>query len=228
QAPSAKAGMQRFVWDLRYAPPEGFPRSYPISAIYRNTPTVPQGPAVLPGEFTIKLSAGGKQITEPLTIKMDPRVTTPSAGIAKMFEVSFGSYEGIRKIREAQAEIRSLRARLQSLKGQAGQGAVADALDEFDKKAAALNPAPGGQGQGGFGGAGGGEQTFARLAAEFNVIMAIAESADAEPTAQAIAAYNESRKSLGDLLARWNEMKNKGLNDLNEKLRRANMSQVKL
>jgi photosystem II stability/assembly factor-like uncharacterized protein len=228
QAPSAKAGMQRFVWDLHYAPPEGFPRSYPISAIYRNTPTVPQGPTVLPGEFTIRLSAGGKQVTEPLTIRMDPRVTAPPAGIAKMFEVSFGCYEGIRKIREAQAEIRSLRARLQSLRGQAGQGAAADALDEFDKRAAALDPAPGGPARGGPPAAPAGEQTFTRLAAELNVIMAIAESADAEPTAQAVAAYDESRKSLGDLLARWDEMKNKGLNDLNEKLRRANMPGVKL
>ncbi|MFP5264586.1 MAG: VPS10 domain-containing protein [Blastocatellia bacterium] len=228
QAPSAKAGMQRFAWDLRYAPPEGFPRSYPISAIYRDTPTVPQGPLVLPGEYTVKLSAGGRQMAEPLTIRMDPRVTTPPAGIAKMFEVAFGCYEGIRKIREAQAEIRALRARLQSLKGQAGQGAAADALDEFDKRAAALDPAPGGPGRGGPPAAPAGEQTFARLASELNVIMAIAESADAEPTAQAVAAYDESRKSLGDLLARWDGMKSKGLNELNEKLRRANMPVVKL
>ncbi|HVG21965.1 MAG TPA: glycoside hydrolase, partial [Blastocatellia bacterium] len=229
QIPSAAAGMQRFVWDLRYAPPEGFPRSYPISAIYRNTPSVPQGPLVLPGEFTVKLSAGGRQLSEPLTIRMDPRVATPPEGIAKMFEVSFGSYEGIRKIREAQAEIRKLRAQLQSLKGQAGQAPVADALELFDKKAAALDPSTAGAGRGGFAGAAataGGEPTLARLAVEFNLIMAIAESADARPTAQAIAAYDESQKSLGDLLARWNEIKNKDLDDLNGKLRQANMSQV--
>ncbi len=40
---SAKAGMQRFVWDLHYPPPEGEARSYPISAIYHDTPTRPAG-----------------------------------------------------------------------------------------------------------------------------------------------------------------------------------------
>ncbi|MBO0725266.1 MAG: glycoside hydrolase, partial [Blastocatellia bacterium] len=35
---SAKAGAQRFVWNLRYPSPQGFPRTFPISAIYRDTP----------------------------------------------------------------------------------------------------------------------------------------------------------------------------------------------
>jgi photosystem II stability/assembly factor-like uncharacterized protein len=227
QIPSARAGMQRFVWDLHYALPEGFPRTYPISAIYRNTPTVPQGPTVMPGEYTIKLSVSSKSYTEPLTVKMDPRVTTPREGIAKMFDVSFGSYEGIKKIRAAQAEIRSLRAQLKSLRERAGQGAVADALDALDKKATAIDPVAGVAGRGGSAG-GGGEMIFARLAGELNTLMAIAESADAQPTTQAVAAYDDSQKSLENLLARWNEIKSRDLNDLNEKLRQANLSQVKL
>lgn len=225
---SAKAGMQRFAWNLRYAPPEGFPRTYPMSAIYRNTPTAPQGPTVLPGEYTIKLTVNGRQLTEPLTIKMDPRVQTPPEGIAKMFEVSFGSYEGVKKIRAAQAEIRSLRRQLQSIKERAAQAEIASALDQFDKKAAALDGGIGGAGQGAAARVGGAsEPTFARLAGEMNTIMEIAESADAQPTAQAVAAYNQAQKTLGNLLGRWNEIKSKDLNDLNEKLRRANIPELK-
>ncbi|MFN6203508.1 MAG: glycoside hydrolase, partial [Acidobacteriota bacterium] len=37
---AASAGMHRFRWDLSYPPPEGFPRSLPISAMYRRTPAV--------------------------------------------------------------------------------------------------------------------------------------------------------------------------------------------
>src|SRR5262249_43300853 len=37
----AKAGAHRFVWDLHYASPEGARRSYPMTAIYRNTPSEP-------------------------------------------------------------------------------------------------------------------------------------------------------------------------------------------
>src|SRR5262249_59039129 len=120
---SAKAGAQRFVWNLRYPSPEGFPRTFPISAIYRDTPSQPEGPLASPGEYTVKLTAGGKQFTQPLTLKMDPRVTTPPAGTAKMYEGSMRCYEGIVKNRSAQAEIRKLRAQVRGLKGDEGRGA---------------------------------------------------------------------------------------------------------
>ncbi len=217
---STKAGMQRFVWDLHYAPPSGFARSYPISAIYRNTPTVPMGPTVLPGNYSIKLTVNGKSYTEPLTVRMDPRVAAPPEAIAKMFEVSFGSSEAIKKVRGLQDEISGLRAQLQKLKEGAGQGAVRDAVESLDKKAAALDGGPGGAGRAA---GGGGEQTLARLATEFNTIMGIAEGADAAPTAQALAAFNQSQKSLNDMVARWNEIKTREVSDLNEKLRQAKL-----
>ena len=89
--------------------PKASARSYPISAIYRNTPTVPMGPTVLPGQYSVKLTVNGKSYTEPLTVKMDPRVTTPPEGLAKMFALSFGSSEAIKKIRGLQADISTLR-----------------------------------------------------------------------------------------------------------------------
>lgn len=216
---STKAGMQRFVWDLHYAPPAGFPRAYPISAIYRNTPTVPMGPTVLPGQYIVKLTVNGKSYTEPITVRMDPRVTTPPESIAKMFEISFGSSEAIKKIRGLQAEVSSLRAQLQKLKENAGQGAVRDAVESLDKKATALDGGTGGAARAG----GTADQSLARLATEFNTIMGIAEGADAAPTAQAIAAYLQSKKSLDEMAARWNETKTRDLSDLNERLRQANL-----
>jgi photosystem II stability/assembly factor-like uncharacterized protein len=227
QSLSAKAGMQRFAWDLHYAPPEGFPRSYPISAIYRNTPTVPLGPAVLPGSYTVKITVNGKSYTEPLTVKMDPRVATPPEGIEKMFEVAFGSYDRIRKIRAAQAEMRRIRDQIQSLKGRVTDSAITSTLDGLDKRAATLDGTASG-GRGGPGGGGGGELTFARLAADFNTIMGIAEGADARPTQQAADAYNQSQKMLDNLLARWEEIKSKDLGELNAKLAQANLPPVKL
>ena len=47
--------MQRFVWDLHYAPPEGFPRTFPISAIYHDPPSDPEGPLAPPGIYTVRL-----------------------------------------------------------------------------------------------------------------------------------------------------------------------------
>ena len=71
---STAAGLHRFVWDLHYPPPAVLERSYPIAAIYRNTPAEPRGPWALPGEYTVRLSVGGRTLTRPLRLKMDPRV----------------------------------------------------------------------------------------------------------------------------------------------------------
>ncbi|HEY2942632.1 MAG TPA: glycoside hydrolase [Vicinamibacteria bacterium] len=71
---SAAPGLHRFVWDLHYPPPAVLERSYPIAAIYRNTPAEPRGPWALPGAYTVRLTAGGRTLTRPLRLKMDPRV----------------------------------------------------------------------------------------------------------------------------------------------------------
>src|SRR5207253_1110227 len=134
----AKAGMQRFVWDLHYPPPEGVTRDYPISAIYYDTPSAPLGPTVLPGVYTVKLTVGGKNFTQPLVVKMDPRVKTPAEGLASMFNISMRSYEGMKQVNVALIEARNLRSQLKSLLERAGQGAPADAIKSLDQKAAAI------------------------------------------------------------------------------------------
>jgi hypothetical protein len=213
--------MQRWVWDMRYAPPAGFPRSFPISAIYRNTPSQPLGPRALPGEYTVKLTVGGKTYAQPLIIKMDPRVTTPPEGIAKMNEISLRSYEGISKVRAAQAEIRQLREQLKAAKEKAGQSPVAETIAALDQKAAAMEGAPGG-----FGPRGGGGTGLARLAGDLLTVMNLVEGADAMPTSQAVAASEQLQKSLSETLSRWGEIKDKDVKSLNAQLRQANLPAI--
>src|SRR3954467_11264849 len=67
----ATGGMHRWVWDLRYTTPTATRYEYPISAVPHNTPRTPQGPLALPGTYTVRLTAGGKTMTAPLTVKMD-------------------------------------------------------------------------------------------------------------------------------------------------------------
>ncbi len=64
---STAKGMHRWVWDLRPTPqaPSGGPGG---GGFRRGASTV------LPGNYTVKLTAGGKSYTQPLVIKMDPRV----------------------------------------------------------------------------------------------------------------------------------------------------------
>ena len=85
--PSSK-GLHRFVWDLRYPPPDAFQRDLPISAIYRDTPREPLGVLALPGSYLVKLTVGGRSYTQPLTVKMDPRAAITAAGLLRQFTLA--------------------------------------------------------------------------------------------------------------------------------------------
>ena len=67
---STAAGMHRWIWDLRPTPP---PR--PSGGGGGGGGGFGRGgvSAVLPGTYTVRLSASGKSYTQPLTVKLDPR-----------------------------------------------------------------------------------------------------------------------------------------------------------
>jgi photosystem II stability/assembly factor-like uncharacterized protein len=230
QVLSAKAGAHRFVWDLHYPPPDG-PRQVPMTAIYHDTASEPHGPCVRPGTYTVWLTAGGLSYTQPLTVKMDPRVPTPAEGLAHQFALSMQCYDGMREARAAQGQIRKLRAQITDRRGEAGDGPVADALTALDRKAAALEgPEFGGRGRGGRGGRGGqsGGESLGRVAGELGPLLRVLQGADMTPTTQVVAAVTAARKSLDDLLKRWVEIKDKDMKAANEQLKKAGLGELKL
>jgi hypothetical protein len=88
QALSSEAGMHRFVWDLHHARPTGMRASFPIAAVYRNTAREPNGVWAHPGTYSVRLTANGKAYTQPLILKMDPRVKTPAPALLQQFTLS--------------------------------------------------------------------------------------------------------------------------------------------
>jgi hypothetical protein len=94
-APATTAGMHRFVWDLHYPPPATDAFSFPIAAVPGDTPRHPVGPWVLPGRYTVTLTAAGARATQPLVVRMDPRVKTPREALVDQFELSMRLYEAI-------------------------------------------------------------------------------------------------------------------------------------
>jgi hypothetical protein len=87
RALAATAGMHRFVWDLRYTPPEAINHDYPISAIYHDTPPEPAGPIVTPGKYSLRLTADGHSYVQPLVVRADPRIPTDAAGYAAQLDL---------------------------------------------------------------------------------------------------------------------------------------------
>jgi hypothetical protein len=98
---ATSAGMHRFVWDLRYPPPAVARFEYPIAAIYANTPRDPRGPWALPGAYTARLTAHGRAQSQPLVVRMDPRVKTPAAGLARQFALASQLADAIERAAQA-------------------------------------------------------------------------------------------------------------------------------
>jgi len=225
QTLGAKAGMQRFVWDLKYAPPPAFSRGFPISAIYRSTPLYPLGPDVLPGVYTVKLTANGKTLSEPLTVKMDPRVKTPLPALSQQFNLSLEAYRGMEKTFDTVERIRKLRAQIRELISRVDRGPLAEALNALDKKAAAI----GGEGRGDASSPGlpGGtidmrEPNLTRLNNGFSSLIEHLQTADLAPTVPMVTAATELQKVLTKLMADWDQLKTKDVAAINVQLRAAN------
>jgi len=192
---AANAGMHRFVWDLHYAPPDALRHEYPISAIYRDTPRYPLGPVVMPGQYTLKLTVGGISYTQPLTVKMDPRVKTPPAGLLQQSTLATRVTGMMHQDFQALQEIRELRAKL----GQQNS--------ELEKEAAALEGGsrrpPGDEDEDEDAGG------LTKLNNDLNSVLGVIEGADATPTTQAVATIGELQRRLQALLVKSRALKAK-------------------
>ena len=85
--PSTAAGHHRFVWDLRYARPKAGIYDFMIAAVDgENTPVEPRGPLVVPGRYSVRLTAGGQRYEQPLVVAPDPRTAVSSEVLSAKLE----------------------------------------------------------------------------------------------------------------------------------------------
>jgi photosystem II stability/assembly factor-like uncharacterized protein len=215
---STRPGMHRFVWDLHYPPPDSLEHEYPISAIYHDTPRTPLGPTVMPGKYSVKLTVNGTTYTQPLMIKMDPRVMTTQGGLRQQFELETKINEAMRRDYETLQQVRSLRRQLKNLIEKVRQGQLKETVSALESKAAELEGNEGGYGRTFLSTAGG--RSLARLNAGLNTLLAAVDSADAAPTTQAVSTFSDLNNALDQQLARWDVIKSKDVPELNLKLKR--------
>jgi photosystem II stability/assembly factor-like uncharacterized protein len=217
---SAAPGMHRFVWDLRYTPPEALHEEFPIAAIYEDTPPEPLGPLVLPGEYRVTLTAGGHSSTQTLTVTMDPRVKTPAAALALQLEMATALAAAMHEDRDLLRQVEELREHLHGLPAGAREGALGGAVAALDGKAAALAEGGRGGSRGGRGEEGG---NLSQLNEDLGHLLLVVEGADEPPTSQARAAVADLRGRLVALRQRWTQLHDGDLADLERQLRAAHV-----
>lgn len=133
---SSEKGSHRIVWDLHEQPLD-MPVSYPIAAIFHQTAPNPTSPWVMPGNYTVKLIAGGKTQTGTLKVIMDPRVKTPVTELQKQYNLSSQCYQATRTIQSQTKSLQNLQTQVNERAGSA-TGAVAESLKNFSALIAGL------------------------------------------------------------------------------------------
>jgi photosystem II stability/assembly factor-like uncharacterized protein len=213
---SAEAGMHRFVWDLRY------PLSQSVHATYWG----PAGPLAAPGSYIVRLTANGKSSTQPLTIKMDPRVKATQAELVRQFELASRLAARLGEVSSALQQAGELRKQIEARKKESsGNAELQQALAALEQKIEVLTQAESNPAFGLFGLAVPGEinPSLPKVAAALTGMLTIVESADAAPTADAATASEKWEASAEEVLAKWTALQKEDIVSMNASLQKANL-----
>ncbi len=104
---SKKAGMHRFIWDLRYPGPIALEQGRSGGS----------GPLAVPGSYQVRLNVGKWSQTQSFEVLIDPRVAKDNVTLAHLreqFDLNSRTCDRISEARKAVIQIRSIRNQIDS------------------------------------------------------------------------------------------------------------------
>ncbi len=194
------AGLNRFVWDLRYEEATKVPKA-PLWGGSTD------GPEALPGKYQVKLTVLGQSYTAPLEIVADPRLSVTQADLTKRFELLMKIREQVTKTDDTIIEIRQVRDQINAMNKQLGDDPkgkpIVDAGKALDKKMTVIEEAL--------------IQTKAksgqdvlnfpvRLNNDLVALGGVVGSAETAPTQQSYEVYDLLSQRVSEQLAKWKEI----------------------
>jgi hypothetical protein len=213
-------GMNRFVWDLRYADSVRFPGIILWSGEMR-------GPRVVPGRYQVKLTVDGKTVTQSFEVKPEPRLTTSVSDYAKQLEFGLKIRDKVTETHNAIIQIRDVRKQvddlLKRLTGQPSYKIVNDAATTLKKNLAGV------------------EETLyqtknqssqdplnypIRLNNKLAALAGVVSSADAAPTEQSYAVFDELIVQIDAQLAKLTQIMKTDVPVFNQLVRDQNIPAV--
>ncbi len=111
--PGTKAGMNRFVWDLRYADATKFAGMILWAGSVR-------GPQVAPGTYTVEVAADGHTETQRVVVRPDPRIASTPEDYRKQAELALEIRERVSAANQAVIDIRVAKKQLEAYAAGAG------------------------------------------------------------------------------------------------------------
>ncbi len=218
----ADAGLNRFVWDLRY---EGATK-VPKAPLWGGST---DGPVALPGTYQVRLTVLGQSYTAPLEITTDPRLTTTPADMAKRFDLLMKIRDQITATDDTIIEIRELRDQINALNKRLGDDPktkpIVDAGKALDKKMTEIEEvliqtkAKSGQDVLNFPG---------RLNNDLVALGGVVGSADTAPTQQSYEVFDLLSQRLNEQLTKWNQIVSTDVPAYNNLVKQAEVPAIKV
>jgi len=132
-----KAGMNKFVWNHRYADAEDFPGMILWGSL--------TGPQAVPGSYTAKVKVGSNEESVAFEVKPDPRTSASPSDFEAQFKFLLGVRDKLTEAHESIKTIRDVRDQLTTIskrvKGLPGAGDIEKEVKEIDKKLTAVEEA---------------------------------------------------------------------------------------
>ncbi|HOY18631.1 MAG TPA: glycoside hydrolase, partial [Haliscomenobacter sp.] len=204
---SGAPGSHRFVWDLHYTPLDE-PASFSIAATYRNSAPRPTGPWVMPGTYTVKLTVGDQSFTQPLVVKMDPRVKSTPAQLQQQHDLSLDCYAGQKKVAELQTAVASLRKQVALTLPLVKKGTLPASLQQLDQTLTVENT------------------ELSRLSRAFAGVFNVLQDTDMPATSQALAAGQEAKTGLEQVALKWNALYRDVIPGINAQLKKMKLQGI--
>jgi photosystem II stability/assembly factor-like uncharacterized protein len=220
-------GMHRWVWDLRETTPTATHYEYPISAVPHRTPQTPEGPLVVPGTYTVRLTADGKTETAPLAVKMDPRVEVSAADLEALHAAQAKMAASLDALAKADLEAHAVMEQISLPQNASAENAspenasLSPGLAPYRKALKLLLDGTKGEGEKGRPG-------MDDVNGEATQLYGQLQQADAAPTKALLDAAAHNQEEGEQAVGAWEEFQQKQLPAINEQLRNAHRPAVNL
>ncbi len=196
-----EAGLNRFVWDLRYASASNVPDYYLFE--YKDGA---RGPFAVPGKYQVRLTVDGKSLTAPLELKLDPRLNVAQADLQEQFDLAIQIRDQLSRVYDAVNQIQDVRSQIDGLKKRLPDTAkpVLTAATDLDQKMLSVRD----------------DLIQAKVKANEDSLaypqkvdsklatlaLVVSDGTDSAPTESAIREFDKLKKRADDALARWAEI----------------------
>ena len=220
QRVTTEAGLNRFIWDMRHADAVRFPGMILWAGGVA-------GPRLAPGRYQVRLTADGKTHTETFELRKDPRLVTTDADFAKQLDMQLKirdklteTHNAIISIREARKQIDDL---IKRMAGQPNFKAISDAAKSLNQKMTGVE-----------------EELYQtknqssqdplnypiRLNNKLAALGGVIASADAAPTEQSYAVYEDLMGKINAQLQKLEAVMKNDLPAFNQLVREQNIPAV--